>query len=634
MKHHFGDKSCLSLATVHSAARGCLCLLVSLAANQFAHAEADHVMGPVAVLISSNLSRAYVACHEANQVTELDLKSGQVARCFPLPGPPSGQVFSPGQDALWITLDLPEGQVCRLSLDRGLITATVPVGHTPLSPCFSPDRKTLYVANRFDNSVSEINAVRGKERHRIPVLRQPVALVITPDGKRLLAANSLPAGRADTNQVAAAVTVIDAASARVIKQVSFPSGCGMFHGLCVSPDGRFAVVTHLLARYHLPTTQVDRGWMNANAISLIALDRLEWADTIMLDSVDSGAANPWGIAWSDDGKFLVVSHAGTHELSLIDAQGLLHKLADRKNRPDQQAADPGQPANSSPAYDDLSFLVGLRTRISLPGLGPRALTLTTNQAWVVNYFSDSVDAVRLNLSAPAVSSWTLGPSQSLSTVRRGELLFNDARLCFQGWQSCASCHSEDGRVDGFNWDLLNDGVGTPKNAKSLLLAHQTPPTMSVGIRESAEVAVRAGIRSVMFSEPNEADARAIDAYLKSLKPVPSPLLVRGQLSAAAERGRKVFLDPQVGCAVCHPPGLYTDTQLHNVGTRTERDGSAEEFDTPTLVEIWRTAPYLHDGSAADLREVLTTRNSRQHHGNTARLSRRQLEDLLQFLLSI
>ena len=100
----------------------------------------------------------------------------------------------------------------------------------------------------------------------------------------------------------------------------------------------------------------------------------------------------------------------------------------------------------------------------------------------------------------------------------------------------------------------------------------------------------------------------MDAYLKSLKPVPSPLLVNGRLSDSARRGEKLFKDRQVGCATCHPPGLFTDLKTYDVGTRGRFDKPTDRFDTPTLVEGWRTAPYLHDGSAATMRDVLTTGN--------------------------
>src|ERR1051325_6974542 len=154
------------------------------------------------------------------------------------------------------------------------------------------------------------------------------------------------------------------------------------------------------------------------------------------------------------------------------------------------------------------------------------------------------------------------PPPAPPPARRGEFYFNDASICFQGWQSCASCHSSDARVDGLNWDNLNDGMGNPKNAKSLLFAHQTPPSMWLGVRSNATVAVRAGIRNSLFTVQPAEVADAIDAYLKSLKPIPSPRLVPGRLSPGAERGRKLFSSEAVGCADCHKGALFKDLKLH------------------------------------------------------------------------
>jgi cytochrome c peroxidase len=183
-----------------------------------------------------------------------------------------------------------------------------------------------------------------------------------------------------------------------------------------------------------------------------------------------------------------------------------------------------------------------------------------------------------------------------------------------------------------NWDLLNDGTGNPNNTKSLLLAHRTPPAMSLGVRDTAERAVRAGLHHILFTEPKEEIATAIDEYLKSLKPVPSPHLVNGRLSPLAERGRGVFT--RAGCAQCHPPGLVTDLQMYDVGTAAKTDQLADRFDTPTLIELWRTAPYLHDGSAATVREVLTIRNPGDQHGNTSHLSPSDIDALCAYLLSL
>ena len=81
---------------------------------------------------------------------------------------------------------------------------------------------------------------------------------------------------------------------------------------------------------------------------------------------------------------------------------------------------------------------------------------------------------------------------------------------------------------------MNDGIGNPKNAKSLLLSHQTPPVMATGIRADAETGVRAGFKFIQFFDVSEDDAQAVDDYLKSLEPVPSSFLVNGKLSKSAK----------------------------------------------------------------------------------------------------
>jgi cytochrome c peroxidase len=277
--------------------------------------------------------------------------------------------------------------------------------------------------------------------------------------------------------------------------------------------------------------------------------------------------------------------------------------------------------------------VGLRQRIKLSEAdrGPRSVTLTGSTAWVGNYFTDTVSAINLAAPRPRAESIPLGPAPEMTVVRKGEFFFNDATICFQGWQSCASCHSSDARVDGLNWDNLNDGIGNPKNVKSLLQAHQTPPSMWLGVRSNAYHGVRMGIRNSLFTVQPESTAVAIDEYLKSLTPMPSPFLIQGKLSPAAERGKKIFLDERTECSSCHRGPYYTDMKFHHVGTIGKFDNPTNRFDTPTLIEIWRTGPYLHDGRAATLREVF---DDKDEHGMVSHLTPQEMDDLLEFLLSL
>ena len=574
---------------------------------------------PTALAISADARQLFVACAGTDQVLVLDPARGNVIRSTRLDGSPSSLALSPDGTRLIVTCAAPQSSVIIFEAGTGTLLSRLRAGHTACAPAVSPEGTTLFVCDRFDNDVAVFDLATGREVARIPVLREPVAAALTPDGRRLLVANHLPTGRADVPLVAAAVSVIDTASRRVVTNLALPNGCGLLRGIAISADGRFAAVTHQLAHNYLPTTQVDRGWMNSNALTLFDLARDDILGTVLLDELDRGAANPWAVVWSADGRHLLVTHAGTHELSVIDAPALIAKLA----RPDVAQV----------SADDLAFLVGLRQRVALPLNGPRALVVSGHRAFVAGYFSGDLAVVDFDQPRPVVTRIPLSSGTPLASVRRGEMLFSDARLCFQEWQSCASCHSADGRVDGLNWDLLNDGIGNPKNTHSLLLSHRTPPAMSQGVRETAEAAVRAGLRHILFSAQPEEVAVALDDYLKSLRPIASPYLQQGRLSPAAQRGRRLFHDARTGCATCHPPGLFTSLKSYDVGTRAAFD-NASEFDTPSLIELWRTAPYLHDGSAATVTDVLTTRNPHNRHGYTAQLTPAQIADLAAYLLSL
>ena len=449
--------------------------------------------------------------------------------------------------------------------------------------------------------------------------------MITNDGKQLLVANSLPKGAAHSGYISTSISVIDTASAKGAANIELGNGTTNARGICIGPDGRYAYVTHILARYWNPTTQLERGWMNTNAMSIIDIAEMKLLNTVLLDEIDSGAANPWGIACSPDGKYICIAHAGTHQISLIDRSALHKKLA----------SVPEAASNNSSSYigvrNDLSFLVGLRKKVKLPGNGPRQLVMVDKKIYITEYFTDSLAMVDINAEGSgSVESMPLDSAKPLTIRRKGEMLFNDASLCFQNWQSCGSCHP-DGRADGLNWDLLNDGIGNPKQTKSMLFAHKSPPAMVSGVRDTAEEAVRSGIKFIQFVQRPESDAAAIDEYLKSLRPVESPYLVSGGLTEAAERGKVIF--ENAGCGKCHPSPLYTDMDNHEVGTGTGRD-SGRRFDTPTLAELWRTGPYLYDGRAETVKDVLIKFNDEDSHGETSNLTEQQIDDLEKFLLSL
>ena len=595
-------------------------------------------LSPTALAASSDGKVIYVACATGNQVLCFDTSSRKVFASIQIPESPSGLALSADDQQLFVTCAAPESTVCIVDAAQHKITGTIPAGHTAMAPVLSPDGKTLFVCNQFNNDVSVIDLAGKKEVRRIAVQREPVAAEVTKNGKYLLVANQLPAGRTDAPYVAAVVSVIDLATNKVMREIQLPHGSTSLKDIRISPDGKNAAVTHILARYYHPTTDVFRGWINANALTVIDVASLTIRGTVILDEPDRGAANPWGTAWSADGSKLLVAHAGTHEVSVIDFPAMVVELP-KVSVPDPGLKVTGTPVKTTREQAELSnyslpFLVGARERVKLfeGDFGPRAVVVAGHLAYVANYFSDTLGVIDLAVAPYRARSLPLGPKPKMDMVRKGEFHFHDASICYQGWQSCSSCHPGNARVDGLNWDLLNDGIGNPKNTKSLLFAHKTPPAMFLGVRATAEAAVRSGIEFILFTNQPESVAASIDEYLKSLKPVPSPHLVHGKLTGAAKRGEKLFC--QAGCADCHVPGLYTDLQPHDVGTRVAYDRPTDKFYTPTLIEVWRTAPYLHDGAAATLRDVVTTCNPHNEHVDTSKLSLQDIDDLCEYVLSL
>lgn len=570
---------------------------------------------PTALALAPDGKSLYVAEQTGSSLSVIDPKTFTLLRRIPLGAQPTG--IACYQSRILVTTRHQLGELMEIDSASGKILRRVRTGQGARAPVVDANKHRAYVCNYFSNSVSVIDLKSFKELTRVPVLRLPTSAALTPDGSRLFVANLIPDGPSHVEHTAAKVSVIDTQKTQIIQHIELANGSNALRQIKLTPDGSFALVTHTLARFSVPTTQLDRGWINTSALSLIDTRSLTRQATVLLDDISRGAPGSWGLSLSPDQQQLYIAHSGTHELSIINAPELWKKI---KQCPDK-----------SDLEYDLSMMTGIRQRIPLPGNGPRALLHTLDGVVTAQYFSDSLTRIQSHNGKHSVKELRLTPQLKISQQRQGEILFNDASHCFQQWQSCNACHPDEARVDGLNWDLLNDGIGNPKNAKSLLFSHFTPPTSITGCRANAEVSVRAGVRHIQFVELSETQYQAIDAYLKSLKPEPSPHLVDGKLSEAARRGEHIFKSPTRGaCIICHNGPYYTDLKKHEMNNAGPADQTST-WDTPTLKEVWRTAPYMHDGRFKSVKEIITIEN---HGGARDRLSPQQIDDLVEYVLSL
>ncbi|MBQ7110101.1 MAG: c-type cytochrome [Thermoguttaceae bacterium] len=615
----------------------------SLAAALFAFvgavASAAEYKGPIEMIPTKDGSTLYVLNKDAREIAVVSVADAKVERSIPVPGDPNDMCLSADEKTVYLGLGDYQGKICALNLADGAVLGEGVVGHTPCGLCLSPDEKTMYACLRFEAKLAKISLPSFAVEATYPALHEPCDAVITPDGKTYFAANFLPNDPSDGANVAAEVTALDTATGET-KNIRLPNGSSSMHDVCISPDGKYVYTTAILARYQLPTTQVERGWMNTNGFSIIDAEKREFINTVLLDDVDSGASNPWPIATTADGAKVCVGLAGSHELCVVDWTKTLEKLQSLPKDADE-AKEKGLPSNATTADQvpqHLAFLVGLKKRVKLntrqlKAKAPRCLAVIGDKAYLGMYFTDNIVVVNMKARNMRPKEFVkLGPEPEMDAARRGELAWNDATLCFQTWQSCASCHP-DARSDALNWDLLNDGMGNPKNAKGMLHSILLPPAMWHGVRDKAETAIRTGFKFICFSNPPEETYTDIEEYIKSLKALPSPRLVDGKLSEKALRGKALFESERLNCAECHTGEYFTDQKMHDVGSRAEYDHKAE-FDTPTLLEVWRTPPYMHDGRYVDLRDVFLDGMHGDVKGDVGSLTEEEVDDLTEYLLSL
>jgi DNA-binding beta-propeller fold protein YncE len=549
----------------------------------------------------------------------IDPATRAILRTVKLAGPPSGLTWSADGKRLFAA-ESGSCSIAEIDAATGAVNRRLPASLYPRGLAVVPRRNFLLAADWGLDQLAVIDLATGETKARIPVGRQPTAVAVTPDESLAIVSNLLPTTPATAPDHAAGISVINLQTLKAMPAIRLPLGATNARGIAISGDGAYAFVVHVLGRFNLPTTQLDRGWVNTNALSIINLRTCEITATLLLDQVMDGAADPWGAVLDPAGTRLFITLSGVHQLAIIDIKRLPEILKQE----------------SGALVNDLAALYqhNLIQRIDLPAKGPRGIAMSPDGKLVAiaGYFSGNVVLTDSLGGNPA--NVALGPQVRPDPVRRGEMVFHDAGRCFQRWLSCATCHP-DARSDGLNWDLLNDGLGNPKNTRSMLFSDRTPPVMSLGVRANMETAAYAGFVHILFVEPDAQDLQAVIAYLKSLKPATSPYRKPdGSLTESARRGEKIFNDPQVACAQCHPGPLFTDLTLTDVGTTRPSDRGAGRFDTPTLIELWRNPPYLHDGSAATLREVLVEQNRDDLHGVTSGLKTAEIDDLVAYLLSL
>jgi DNA-binding beta-propeller fold protein YncE len=610
----------------------CLRALVALTAGMIplsmgAVSHAETYRSPINLAFSPDGSRLAVADPVWGGVVLINPETRSVLKEVPLQGNPAYLAWN-GNDKILVAEDK-TGTIAEVKAD-GSFSRRLAIGTRAAGVAITSNHKTMFVCDRGLNKVVFVDLEKWEIGGDVDVVREPGYIALTPDDKYAVVANKLPPSEdARLAEHAGEVSIIDLETG-IVRNVRLPGGSSILRQIAIASDNpRWAYVSHQLGRANTMVTQLDRGWVMTNAISIIDIAEASLYTSFLLDKVGLGAANPWGIAVSADGSTLWATLAGISELATVDLKGL-HQLL---------AVDDTTRSNLSRDLGTLSDKGFLQRKPLSDVEGTRGVALSPDGKTlaVAAYFEGKV--LLVDVAGGGTSTVSLGQNPSETPVRKGERLYNSGKNCYQHWLSCATCH-EAGRMDGLNWDLLNDGQGNPKNARSHVLSALTPPTNITGCREDARVSARAGYKNIEFQEaPEQEMVEPTYNYIQSITPEPSPYLgVDGKLTPDGVEGKKLFESSGVGCSGCHRPPLFTDLQRHDVGTRILSQDIGEwdshGYDTPTLVEVWRTAPYLHLGHAVKVRDVFTTFNPNDQHGNTSKLSPQELDKLAAYVMQI
>lgn len=214
-------------------------------------------------------------------------------------------------------------------------------------------------------------------------------------------------------------------------------------------------------------------------------------------------------------------------------------------------------------------------------------------------------------------------------VALGRKLFFDTRLSRTGTVACGWCHDlglafTDGKT-------VSDGIyGRPakRNAPALInragstaqfwdgRAASLEEQVLMPIEDRNEMGMTVPEVTAIFGISRSTLAEALASYVRSIRSGNSRV-DQGRLTPEEQLGQRIF-SGKGNCAVCHSGSNYTDERFHNTGIgwrdgrfadegRFAVTGHAQDhgaFKTPTLREVGRTAPYMHDGSIATLEEAV------------------------------
>lgn len=587
---------------------------------------------PLRLAISPDGREIYVTGEASHTVMIVDARTRKLVAEIPAGHHPTGVTFHPSGAMAYVSNRL-DDTVSVIDTAQREVIATIPVGDEPHGVRTDATGRLLYVANTSTDDISVIDTETLQEVKRLEASRRPWSLALSPDGMMLHATNALSRFVPFRTPSMAEVTTIDVETATIDNR-AVVRGANLLLGICWHPSGEFAIATMNRTKNLVPMTRLLQGWTITNG--LVILWRDGQIDQVLLDEPNLCFPDPTDVAITPDGKLALVTSSGTNRVAVVDVDQLISMLREASDY-EREHLFPnhlGKPTE---------FVVKhIPTQHSPRGI---AISPDGKTAFVANSLDDSLTVIDIE-TLQAVERIDLGGPREISVTRQGERLFHSANITFHRQFSCHTCHP-DGHVDGLTYDIEPDGIGAnPVDNRTLRGILDTAPFKWEGTNPSLQR--QCGPRLAVFFtriQPfNPEQLHALDRYICTIPRPPNRYRPLGaELTDAQRRGKALFerthtndgreIPRQKRCATCHFPPLYTDRNVHDVGTKMKYDENAE-FDVPHLSNIYDSAPYLHNGVAETLEEIWTRYNPYDEHGVTNDMTKDQLNDLIEYLKTL